>query len=74
MPKNKKLHKTSNKKTNSKWSFRKVLDIFDSQLYYQVTTSSKKRYNSDSIWQTVKNNILCGNNRRNISKRVSKAF
>ena len=45
------------------------MDLFNSGLHHEVTSSSWERYNPDSLWQVIQDNILCGNNRGDVSGR-----
>jgi len=70
MLKNKKLYRIFSRKSDDKWDSRKVLNTLDSWVYHQAITSSRKRYNFCSMWQTIKDDILCGSNREDISRSV----
>ena len=41
-------------------------------LYHKVTNSSWERRNPGSLQSVVKNDVFCGNYRRDIGKRASK--
>ena len=73
MPKDEKLYKISGRKTDNKQGSKEAIDALDGQIHYQVAASSRKRCNSCSILQVVKDDTSCNNN-RDVSRRISKTF
>ena len=53
---------------------RKAMNSSNGGLYHKVTNSGQKRHDPGSLQQVVKNDTFCGNNRGDISKRLSKLF
>ena len=50
------------------------MNVLDSGLYYEVTSSGGKRCDSSSVQQIVQNGTLCGNDRGNISGEIGKVI
>jgi len=46
------------------------VDTPDGELYYKVTISSWKKCNPSGLQQVVINDTFCGNNKRDIGKRI----
>ena len=46
---NKEPNRGSSKETNSEWSARETMNIFNSRLHHKVTISSRKGHNCSSI-------------------------
>jgi len=50
------------------------MNALDSGLHYEVASSSRKRCNFSGVRQIVQNSTFCGNNGRNIGRRIGKVI
>ena len=67
------LDRGNGRKVEVKWSTEKTIDSSNDRLYYEVTSSSWEKHDHGGLQSIVKNDILCGNDRRDIGRGISKA-
>jgi len=72
MPEDEKSDRENSRKVEVERDTREAMNLPNSRLHYEVTSSSQERCNPNSLQLVVENDIFCGNNRRNISERTSK--
>ena len=71
MPKDEEWNGGSSRKVEIEQSTRETMDTSNGRLHYEVTGGSRKGCYPSGLQQAVQNDTFCGNDRRNIGRRIS---